>query len=129
MRSSRPRAAHRGIRDGKLALFNTLGYLYVGLFVFVCLVPFWLMIAGSFTSESSIFDDGFRFVPRVFSLEAYRLLFRFPTAILRAYSVSIFLTITGAFVGTFLSSDTATSWRSSSTSPCCSAAAWCRTTC
>ncbi len=35
-------------------VFNILAYVLVGLFAILCLVPFYLIVVGSFTSESTI---------------------------------------------------------------------------
>lgn len=39
--------------------------------VLACVLPFVLVIAISFTSETSVIKDGFQFIPKVFSAEAY----------------------------------------------------------
>ena len=39
--------------------FNIIGYTLLTLITLICLLPFWLMITGSFTSEASIIRDGF----------------------------------------------------------------------
>ena len=43
-------------------VFNILAYVLVGLFAILCLVPFYLIVVGSFTSESTIVKEGNRSV-------------------------------------------------------------------
>lgn len=88
-------------------LFATTTYLIVGLIAFVCLVPFIVLIAGSFSSESSVLKDGFWFWPKEVSLDAYRAIFRYPDEIISGYRVSILLTVIGTAVSLFVSTMTA----------------------
>lgn len=84
-----------------------MGYIYISIFVLACFLPFWLIVAGSFTQESAIYKYGYKLIPKVFSLEAYKLVFLFPQDILNAYIVSITLTVVGSVVGIFLTAMTA----------------------
>lgn len=82
-----------------MKLFQALGYLFLLVIAFFCLVPFLLIVAASFSSEEAIAVNGFSLFPQDFSLEAYRMIFRFPETVLRAYGVSIFVTVLGTAVG------------------------------
>lgn len=90
--------------DSSSILFNILGYSILGFFSILCVVPFYLMVVGSFSSEMSILKDGFKFIPSQWSLEAYHTLFLSSKQILRAYGITIFLTIVGPTIGLFLQS-------------------------
>ena len=72
-------------------LFGALLLLF-GLF---CLIPFIMVISVSLTPQSVLDEFGYQFIPQAFSLEAYRYLFRFPEMLIRAYGVSIFITVAG----------------------------------
>lgn len=87
--------------------FYAICYLVVLLAAVVCLVPFILLISGSFTSEQWIRFNGFSLIPGEFSTEAYAIIFKTPEKILRAYGVSIFITAAGTLLGLFLTSLTA----------------------
>ena len=84
--------------------FNILGTAFVLALTLLCLMPFWLMIAGSFTSETAIIQDGYRFWPSVFSIEAYQMVFKVPDVIIRAYMVTIFLVLIGTTTSLFITS-------------------------
>lgn len=87
--------------------FQAIGYLAVSLVALACLVPFLLIVSGSITDEAAIFRYGFRLVPAKLSFVAYETLFRFPEKILRAYGVSIGVTVAGSLIGLFLTAMTA----------------------
>ena len=80
-------------------VFGTLFLLFIGL---ACLLPFVLIVSASFSSESSISLNGFSLLPTDFSLEAYKMIFRFPATVLRAYGVSLGITIVGTALGLFI---------------------------
>ena len=69
-----------------------------------CIMPFVLVVIISLTSEQSIMKYGYSFVPKEWSLSAYKYLFSKPDAIIRAYGITIFTTLVGTVVGIFLSS-------------------------
>ena len=52
------------------------------------------VISSSLSTESSILRDGYSIIPREFSLEAYKLIFKDDT-IYRAYGVTMFVTVVG----------------------------------
>ena len=73
----------RVTRDRKA--FNIIAYTFIILVTIVCLLPFWLVIVGSFTAESEIFSRGYSLWPNEFSLEAYQLAFKRPDEVFQAY--------------------------------------------
>lgn len=88
-------------------IFYVICYAVVALVAIVCLIPFLLLISGSFTSEQWIRFNGFSLWPGEFSLEAYNIIFKTPQRILNAYGVSIFVTLVGTALGLFLTTLTA----------------------
>lgn len=91
------------IKRGRATLtFNIIGYLFVGIMALICLMPFIIMISGSFSSEMAIRLQGYSIFPREFTLEAYKTVFKFPEKIIRAYGVSILITAVGTSVGLFV---------------------------
>ncbi len=73
------------------------------LFALVCLLPFILVISSSFTSETSIIQNGYNLWPKEFSVEAYKLLFASNT-IGPAYIVTIFVTAVGTTLSMLITS-------------------------
>ena len=86
--------------------FNIIGGLIVGIVSLLCLLPFVLIISGSFSSESEIIKYGYNLLPRGFSLDAYKLVFQSPDRILIAYRNTILYTIFGTALGLFLTAMT-----------------------
>lgn len=71
--------------------FSTGQILLNAFFIFtICLyiIPIILMVSISFTDESIIRSGGYSLIPKVFSLEAYKLAFQNPTQLIRAYEVT-----------------------------------------
>lgn len=92
--------------DKGTRLFNIIGYTLITLITLVCLLPFWLMITGSFTAESTIIREGFSLWPKEFSLDAYRTIFRGFNKIVRAYGVTITVTACGTLIALLLTTMT-----------------------
>ncbi|EMS72967.1 carbohydrate ABC transporter permease [Ruminiclostridium cellobioparum] len=91
------------VREAKSTiLFNILAYIIVGFITLLCLLPFWLIVSGSFTSNQSIILDGYRLFPQEFSLDAYKAIFKIPKGVIDAYSVTIFVTVAGTLSGLLL---------------------------
>lgn len=88
-------------------IFNICSYTMITVGASLCLLPFIMLIAGSFTSEHAISLYGYGLIPREFSTSAYSILFKYPQDIFRAYGVSIFVTSTGAVSGLFIITMTA----------------------
>lgn len=87
--------------------FLTCSTILIAIFALLCVLPFIMILTGSFTSEEAIFTDGYRIIPKQWSLEAYRILFKSPESILNAYKVTIIITVVGTGIGLFLTSMTA----------------------
>jgi len=87
-------------------IFMLIGYIITGAFALICLIPFLLIVSGSFTPEKTILTKGYSLIPPALTMDAYVAIFKDPTAILRAYGVSIALVIMGTGLGLFTSSMT-----------------------
>lgn len=86
---------------------NIIAYTFTGLLALVCLIPFLMIIAGSFSSETEITANGFSLLPQAFSLEAYKTVFRDPIVVIRAYATTIGLTAVGTMIGLLIQTMTA----------------------
>ncbi len=67
-----------------------------------CIIPVLLVVAISFSAEASITEYGYRFIPKIFSLEGYTFLASQSKMIFRALGVSIFVTVVGTALGVLL---------------------------
>ncbi|SDD40595.1 putative aldouronate transport system permease protein [Paenibacillus sp. UNCCL117] len=68
------------------------------LWTLLCIVPFILVIAVSFSDENTILANGYKFIPDKFSLSAYEYIIKDKMQVLNAYRVSITVTITGTLL-------------------------------
>lgn len=60
-----------------------------------CLLPFILLGIASVTDEAALMQNGYTYFPEKFSLKAYVYLFTSASTILRAYGITIFVTVVG----------------------------------
>ncbi|MGN0801193.1 MAG: carbohydrate ABC transporter permease [Candidatus Faecivicinus sp.] len=89
---------------GDRKAFNFLAYFCVILVTVLCLLPFWLVVIGSFTAESEIYARGYTMWPHEFSLEAYALAFKYPDRVFRAYGITVSITAIGTFISLLMTS-------------------------
>ncbi|MHA0856762.1 carbohydrate ABC transporter permease [Paenibacillus sp. CMAA1364] len=83
-------------------LFNIIGYAIILFLSMICIFPFLLLLSGSLTENESIIVNGYHLIPKVFSLRAYQVALAFPQTILKAYMVTISVTLIGTLIGLFL---------------------------
>ena len=86
--------------------FAAVGYVFVIGLALICILPFWLILAGSLTAESEIYTEGYKLWPSNFSLDAYSVLLRSPDTILRAYGVSTGVMVFGTLSSLLVTSMT-----------------------
>jgi putative aldouronate transport system permease protein len=68
------------------------------LLVMACILPFILLIASSFTSETALAQNGYSFIPAEFSLSAYKYIWGVKANVLRAYGMSFLITGLGTVI-------------------------------
>lgn len=88
-------------------IFYVICYLVVGLMAAICLIPFIILVSSSFTSESYIRFHGYSILPKEFTTQAYEIIFKNPMTVMRAYGVSILITVVGTLLGLFILTMTA----------------------
>ncbi|MGG4146506.1 carbohydrate ABC transporter permease [Paenibacillus algorifonticola] len=77
---------------------NFLLSLLTGVIAIACVFPFLFVVIISFTNEKSLASNGYRIIPKEWSLEAYQYIFRTGEALLRSYGVTIFVTVVGTLL-------------------------------
>ncbi|MGL4344502.1 MAG: carbohydrate ABC transporter permease [Cellulosilyticaceae bacterium] len=83
-----------------------LSVLFI-LFGVICILPVILVFMISVSSEQSIAQFGYRFLPKEFSLEAYKYLWQARASIFSAFGVSVLVTVLGTIVGLLLNTSIA----------------------
>ncbi|GMQ56076.1 carbohydrate ABC transporter permease [Vallitalea sediminicola] len=81
---------------------NSIINIFFLIYAILCIAPLLLSLGVSLTDEKEVILHGFNFIPRKFSIEAYRFLFQDGSHVLRAYGVSIFVTIIGTLLSVLL---------------------------
>lgn len=76
-------------------IFHSTTHLFFIIVTFLCLFPFWLLISASITEEHTILREGYRFIPKVISFEAYRYLFSDAGMIVQALLITVVVTVAG----------------------------------
>ena len=79
-------------------------HIILGLLALFCLLPLVFVISISFSNEKDLIRNGYAMFPRVFSLEAYKMILKEPAQLLRSYSVSIFISTVGSVLALTISS-------------------------
>lgn len=96
------------VKRGKdVILLNIIAYSFCGLVALICLIPFIMIVTGSFSSEKAIIENGFSLLIQDFTLEAYKTVFAQPMVVVRAYATTIILTIVGTVLGLAIQTMTA----------------------
>ena len=95
------RKSNRGYR-----VFNRVSTVLVGLFALLCLLPFLLLLIGSFTDNDVVVRNGYSFFPQKWSVDSYVYLFRNPQGLINAYKVTIITTLATTVFGLFLTAMT-----------------------
>ena len=84
---------------GARITFNIVAYILLTCVVVLSIIPFIMVISGSFSENTLIIKHGYSILPRGFSLDGYKIIFHFPKEIGRAYYVSIAVALTGTLIG------------------------------
>ncbi len=91
------RLHNRGYR-----IFNIIGKIALGLFAFICVYPFLLIMIGSFTENELVIKEGYSLWPAQWSVKAYESVFKSPDTMINAYKVTLITTVAGTIIGTFV---------------------------
>ena len=81
-----------------------LAHVFLIVFSLMAVLPFILLISASLTEENAALKYGFGFIPKVFSLAAYKYISYQSKMIIRAYGITIFTTVIGTSVGLTMTS-------------------------
>lgn len=84
-------------------IFRSFAFVVLLILVIVCILPIILIIVASFTDETTLLANGYRFFPQKYGLEAYVYLLKQSVMMLRAYKISILVTVIGTLASLVLS--------------------------
>ncbi|CAM3445161.1 MULTISPECIES: carbohydrate ABC transporter permease [Paenibacillus] len=78
--------------------FQIIANILMFLFMIFCLFPFVLLVVSSFTDEGTLIRNGYSLFPEKFSLESYAYMYERLDTIVRAYGITVFVTVVGTVV-------------------------------
>lgn len=81
-------------KGGKIA-GKTLAHLLFIIFSVLCVAPILMLISISLSDNGEILRNGYSFLPQGFNLEAYKYLLNDISKILRAYKITLIVTVVG----------------------------------
>jgi putative aldouronate transport system permease protein len=82
----------------RLSFFGNIVNLFFIVVSVLMIMPIVLLVITSISSEQSILNYGYKFIPNEISFAAYEHIFKVPGQILRAYGVTIFVTVVGTLM-------------------------------
>ena len=78
---------------------STMAYILLAIGSVVCVLPFIVIVSGSFTDNGTILREGYSLLPRDFTMAAYETIFKSPKDILQAYKMNVYYTFVGTSLG------------------------------
>lgn len=82
--------------------FNTAATIILTVLVIITLLPILLIVIASFTKESALLQNGYSYLPQEWSLDAYIYILKQGGTILRAYGISILVTVVGTVLSVLI---------------------------
>lgn len=89
-------------RKLKEKLWGCFPHLILALVAIVCFLPLLLIVSASFMSDAEITMNGYAFIPKDFTPEAYLYILKKPAQLLSSYAVTIIVTLFGTVIGLLL---------------------------
>lgn len=80
-------------------VFDIMKYTLLVFMALACVLPFIVVISGSFSDNATILREGYSLLPNNFSMAAYATIFKAPKDILQAYKITGYYTAMGTFFG------------------------------
>ena len=84
-----------GVKSKQEKAFTRAAHIVLIILSVLAVIPFWLLIASSFTDEQAAVTWGYQFWPKAFSTEAYQYILRQWGQIGHAYGVTLLVTAIG----------------------------------
>ncbi|MGB8453454.1 MAG: carbohydrate ABC transporter permease [Anaerocolumna sp.] len=78
-------------------ILDAIVVVVITLFAIFCLLPFAMLIATSFETETNIVREGYKLWPNDFTTSAYKMIFK-TGIIFKAYGVTVFITVVGTIL-------------------------------
>ena len=86
------------MKEKPFSAYSIVTNIIMMLVVVMVVLPFLLLFSSSLTDENTLVASGYSFWPKVFSVASYAYILQSGKLILKAYGVSIFITIIGTAI-------------------------------
>lgn len=94
--------ASAGRKSNDAKHFNIFATVVLAILTAIALIPLILIVIASFTDENALLRNGYSFFPAKWSLDAYVYMVQQHTVILRAYGISLLVTLIGTVVSVLI---------------------------
>ncbi|MDR1901728.1 MAG: carbohydrate ABC transporter permease [Treponema sp.] len=88
----------------RIGPWGLLNYFLAAVLALACILPMILVLSISLSSDQAIRQYGYQLIPKEFSLEAYRLIFRGNSSVFQGYFISLSVTFLGTLLATLITS-------------------------
>ena len=78
---------------------NFIVVVFFAIIMILAFMPILLVIMASVSSENSLLEYGYRFIPKEFSVDSFKYLFKSGSTLPRALLNSLIITVSGTFLG------------------------------
>lgn len=86
-------------KSASTIIFEIVTYTLLALGSIICVLPFIMILSGSFSDNRTILVEGYGLLPKNFTISAYQTVFKAPQDILQAYKMTIYYTVVGTALG------------------------------
>lgn len=86
------------VKNREDKIFQIVSHIFLIGMTIAVIVPFLLLFMSSITDETTLIKYGYTFFPQKLSLEAYRYILQQGNVILKAYGITIFVTVVGTAI-------------------------------
>ncbi|MBN2221009.1 MAG: carbohydrate ABC transporter permease [Vallitaleaceae bacterium] len=90
------------MKERPFSKFQILANVTMILWTLIVILPFLLLVLSSFTDENTLVANGYSYFPKKLSLAAYAYIIQSGTKIIKAYGVSILVTLLGTVIHVLL---------------------------
>ena len=81
-------------------IFNVFNIFFLTLGCAIFIIPYWIVIASSFTDEITLISNGYNLFPKKFSIYAYEFLFEKDLPLVQSFVNTIYVVVSSTFLTT-----------------------------
>ncbi len=86
------------MKKNKLLSYKAGTHLFFIIYSLICILPFLLIVAISFSNEDDVINNGFKLIPEHLTSEAYKQIFSNPSSLIQAYIVTFIAAVGGTIL-------------------------------